>query len=50
MLLKGKHEAVGMSYGELTDLARRIDLLINFSGVLTDAPLLMFRVPPVSVR
>src|SRR5207249_1577720 len=41
MLLKGRHEAVGMSYGELQDLARRIDLLVNISGVLQDQPLML---------
>jgi hypothetical protein len=42
MLLRGRHEAAGaMSYSELTDLARRMDLLINVGGALQDHPLLL---------
>src|SRR5438093_1205494 len=41
MLLKGRQEAVGMPYGELLDLARRMDLLINISGTLRDKSLLL---------
>jgi hypothetical protein len=41
MLLKGRHEAVGMSYAELTDLAKRMDLLINIGGALQDHALML---------
>lgn len=40
LLLKDTHETVGLSYAALLDAARSCDLLINISGMLTDAQLL----------
>ena len=41
MLLKGRQEAIGITYSELTNLARKADLLINLSAVLQDEALLL---------
>lgn len=41
MLLKGRQEAFGISYSELTNLARKADLLINISAVLQDEALML---------
>ncbi|HJQ26311.1 MAG TPA: hypothetical protein VKA60_20525 [Blastocatellia bacterium] len=40
LLLAGTHQTVGLAYDELKEFARRADLLINISGMLTDAALL----------
>lgn len=40
MLLEGKHETFGLSYGRLADVAQRADLLINIAGMLTDSDLI----------
>ena len=40
MLLAGRREAVGVTYADLEDRARRSDLLINISGILRDADLM----------
>lgn len=40
LILTGTRQAVGLSYGKLCDRARRADLLLNVSGMLTDAELI----------
>ena len=40
LLLAGTQETVGLPYGQLQQIARRADLLINISGMLTDETLL----------
>jgi hypothetical protein len=40
LMLAGTRQTVGLSYGELCRVAGRADLLINISGMLTDAELL----------
>lgn len=44
LLLGGSRETVGLSYSELEQVAGRADILINISGMLTDARLLA-RIP-----
>ena len=39
LLLAGTEQTIGLPYAQLTDVARRADLLINISGMLTDAAL-----------
>ena len=41
MLLKGRQEAVGVTYDQLHDHARKFDLLINVSGILQDNSLML---------
>jgi hypothetical protein len=41
MLLKGRQEAIGITYAELTNRARKADLLINVSAVLQDEALFL---------
>jgi hypothetical protein len=40
LLVDGTRETVGLSYDDLQEIANRTDLLINVSGMLTDAALL----------
>lgn len=44
MLLRGTHDTVGMSYARLVEIARRTDILLNISGMLTE-PALMEAIP-----
>ncbi len=39
LLLAGTQQTVGLSYGQLGQIARRTDILLNISGMLTDAAL-----------
>jgi hypothetical protein len=40
LLLDGSRETIGLSYEELRQMASRADLLVNISGMLTDADLI----------
>lgn len=39
LLLSGSEETVGLSYNQLREVARRVDVLINISGMLADESL-----------
>jgi hypothetical protein len=39
LLVEGTHETVGLSYEALSKIAKRADLLVNISGMLTDKQL-----------
>ena len=46
LLLSGTQQTIGLSYEQLTEIARRADVLINISGMLSDEQLL----EPIPVR
>ncbi|MEA3208229.1 MAG: hypothetical protein QOE70_1286 [Chthoniobacter sp.] len=46
LLLDGTEQTVGLSYADLREIAKRADLLINVSGMLTDPALL----EPIALR